>query len=266
MIERTIYREIIKTIKNKAVTVITGARQVGKTTLCGLIEKDLGFGYVSLADPLVRNAAKNDPAEFLSLHPAPYIIDEIHIYFDDSKSVNPSPGYNFRLQIYSIENEKEYELESSKYYYDHNWKLLTKTYGKTKSSAKNKDLKDKYYNDEEAQAEDVIKKEVIKELNYLDNQSNVIKINFKKWNNEFMAHYICFELSINDGTKEVNQIPNILIFPVLIGHPAPANILSIEQYDKFYNLFSIYKKIVHNRIQEINYSEPNYDKKRLLIE
>ena len=39
MIERTIYREIIKTIKNKAVTVITGARQVGKTTLCGLIEK-----------------------------------------------------------------------------------------------------------------------------------------------------------------------------------------------------------------------------------
>lgn len=77
MINRTIYPEIIKTIKNKAVTVITGARQVGKTTLCGLIEKELGFGYVSLADPLIRNAAKNDPAEFLSLHPAPYIIDEI---------------------------------------------------------------------------------------------------------------------------------------------------------------------------------------------
>lgn len=77
MINRTIYKEIIKTIKNKAVTVITGARQVGKTTLCGLIEKELGFSYVSLADPLVRNAAKNDPAEFLSLHPAPCIIDEI---------------------------------------------------------------------------------------------------------------------------------------------------------------------------------------------
>lgn len=77
MIRRTIYKEILKTINNKAVTVITGARQVGKTTLCGLIEKELGFGYVSLADPLVRNAAKNDPSEFLSLHPAPYIIDEI---------------------------------------------------------------------------------------------------------------------------------------------------------------------------------------------
>ena len=77
MITRTIYKEILKTISNKAVTVITGARQVGKTTLCGLIEKELGFGYVSLADPLVRTSAKNDPAEFLSLHPAPYIIDEI---------------------------------------------------------------------------------------------------------------------------------------------------------------------------------------------
>lgn len=77
MINRTIYPEIVKTIRNKAVTVITGARQVGKTTLCGLIERDLGFNYVSLADPLIRNAAKNDPAEFLSLHSAPLIIDEI---------------------------------------------------------------------------------------------------------------------------------------------------------------------------------------------
>lgn len=77
MISRTIYKEIIRTIQNKPVTVITGARQVGKTTLCGQIEKDLKFDYVSLADPLIRNSAKNDPAEFLSLHPAPCIIDEI---------------------------------------------------------------------------------------------------------------------------------------------------------------------------------------------
>lgn len=77
MIKRTIYQEIVKTINSKPVTVITGARQVGKTTLCSLIEKELGFGYVSLADPLTANAAKNDPAEFLSTHPAPYIIDEI---------------------------------------------------------------------------------------------------------------------------------------------------------------------------------------------
>ena len=195
-----------------------------------------------------------------------YTIEEMQIYFDDNKIVNPSPGYNFRLQIYTVESEKEYELESSKYYYDHNWKLLTKTYGKTKSSLKNKDLKDKYYNDEESQAEEALKKEDIKELNYLDNQSNVLKVNFKKWNNEFKARYICFELSINDGTKEINQLPNIVFFPVIIGHPSPVSAPVIEQFEKFYNYFSIYKKIVHNRIQEISYSEPNFEKKRVLIE
>lgn len=77
MINRTIYKEIIDTIKNKAVTVITGARQVGKTTLCSLIEIELGFNYVSLADPIIRNSAKSDPSEFLSLNPFPLIIDEI---------------------------------------------------------------------------------------------------------------------------------------------------------------------------------------------
>lgn len=77
MIQRTIYKEIIKSIKLKPVTVITGARQVGKTTLCSLIEKEFGFGYVSFADPIIRASAKNDPAEFLSLHKAPYIFDEI---------------------------------------------------------------------------------------------------------------------------------------------------------------------------------------------
>ncbi len=77
MIERTIYKEIVKSVENKPVTVITGARQVGKTTLCSLLEKEKGFGYVSLANPIECKAALNDPMEFLSLHPAPCIIDEI---------------------------------------------------------------------------------------------------------------------------------------------------------------------------------------------
>ena len=77
MIKRTIYKEIVDSIKNKAVTVITGARQVGKTTLCGILEKEYNFNYVSMADPIIRNAAKSDPSEFLSLNTFPLIIDEI---------------------------------------------------------------------------------------------------------------------------------------------------------------------------------------------
>ena len=76
-IKRTIYKEIIDIINNKAVTVITGARQVGKTTICSKLEEELGFNYVSLADPIIKNAAKSDPSEFLSLNPFPLIIDEI---------------------------------------------------------------------------------------------------------------------------------------------------------------------------------------------
>lgn len=77
MIARTIYKQIVKTIKNKPITVITGARQVGKTTLCDLIEKELGFNYVSFANPLIKNSAKEDPQGFLLLYKAPLIIDEI---------------------------------------------------------------------------------------------------------------------------------------------------------------------------------------------
>lgn len=38
--DRTIYQTLIKRIKNKPVTFLTGARQGGKTYLCYKIEKD----------------------------------------------------------------------------------------------------------------------------------------------------------------------------------------------------------------------------------
>lgn len=85
MIKRTIYKQIIYTIKNKAVTVIYGDRQVRKTTLCSLIKQDLKFNYVSLADPIIRKRAIDNPSEFLSLNPSPLIIDEVQkapILFD----------------------------------------------------------------------------------------------------------------------------------------------------------------------------------------
>jgi hypothetical protein len=196
-----------------------------------------------------------------------FTIEELHLYFDDSKQVTPSIGYNFRLQIYSVEGEKDYNLKSSKYYYDHTWKLLTKTYGKTKLLQRNKDLKDKYYsNDEENQAEEMVKPEPPRELSYVEKHSNVIKINFKKWNNEFNAHYMIVDLSINDGTKEANSIPNLLIFPVIIGHESKVKGPQIDQLEKFYTHFSLNKKSVCSRIQELTYCEGGFEKKRVMIE
>lgn len=77
MIPRTIEASVRKSVTQWPVTLITGARQVGKSTLCDLIGKDLGFNYVSLDDPRERRTAVSDPAMFLKLHPCPLIIDEV---------------------------------------------------------------------------------------------------------------------------------------------------------------------------------------------
>lgn len=62
--------------KQFGVLLITGPRQVGKTTLLQkLAEKDRK--YVTLDDPDARLLAKNDPALFMQRYTPPVIIDEI---------------------------------------------------------------------------------------------------------------------------------------------------------------------------------------------
>ena len=77
MVARTIKDLVLKAIKTKPVVLITGARQVGKSTLCGEIKKDYGYDYVSLDNLRERETAIKDPELFLSLHKAPLIVDEV---------------------------------------------------------------------------------------------------------------------------------------------------------------------------------------------
>lgn len=77
MISRTIKKAVLKAIKTKPVVLITGARQVGKSTLCGDIKKECGYEYVTLDNLRERETAIRDPELFLSLHKAPLIIDEV---------------------------------------------------------------------------------------------------------------------------------------------------------------------------------------------
>ena len=76
MIKRHIYNQILDSVKSKPVTLITGARQVGKSTLAFEFEK-MGFSYVSLDSSREREMAKKDPELFLQMHPWPLIIDEV---------------------------------------------------------------------------------------------------------------------------------------------------------------------------------------------
>ncbi len=76
MIKRNIYNQILESVQTKPVTLITGARQVGKSTIALEFEKQ-GFSYVSLDSYRERETAKKDPDMFLKMHPWPLIIDEV---------------------------------------------------------------------------------------------------------------------------------------------------------------------------------------------
>ncbi|MBR4454426.1 MAG: ATP-binding protein [Bacteroidales bacterium] len=77
-IKRTIEQYLRQLSQHFPVLVVTGARQIGKTTL---IKQTFGhvpnIQYVTLDYPMLRNLAKTDPELFLQQYPAPIIIDEI---------------------------------------------------------------------------------------------------------------------------------------------------------------------------------------------
>ena len=77
MIERSIYKQILHSVSLRPVTLITGARQVGKTTLCLKLRDEKEFKYVTLRDNNERAMARSDPDMFLKIHQCPLIIDEV---------------------------------------------------------------------------------------------------------------------------------------------------------------------------------------------
>ncbi len=75
-IKRDIETLVIATSKEYAGILITGPRQVGKTTMLRQLMED-SRQYVTLDDLEERRMAKEDPALFLALHPVPVLIDEV---------------------------------------------------------------------------------------------------------------------------------------------------------------------------------------------
>lgn len=75
-IKRDLEKKIRALIEDYSCILITGPRQVGKTTvLKNLMTEDRE--YVTLDDLEERKLAKNDPAMFLQLHGLPIFIDEV---------------------------------------------------------------------------------------------------------------------------------------------------------------------------------------------
>ena len=75
-INRHISKYLLNASKTFPVLILTGARQVGKSTLLEhIIDSDRKI--VSLDNPILRQSAKDDPEKFLQTYSPPVIIDEV---------------------------------------------------------------------------------------------------------------------------------------------------------------------------------------------
>ena len=78
MIKRHLFSDIIDSLRHFPVVLLTGARQVGKSTLAQeLSGKRWDAAYLTLDNRVVLDAALNDPDGFVSGTPVPMIIDEV---------------------------------------------------------------------------------------------------------------------------------------------------------------------------------------------
>ena len=75
-IQRDLENKILSLSKEYSCLLITGPRQVGKTTILKQLAES-GREYVTLDDFEERKLAKTDPAMFLQLHSLPIFIDEV---------------------------------------------------------------------------------------------------------------------------------------------------------------------------------------------
>ena len=74
-IRRSIEQKLLADAQNYKAVLITGSRQVGKSTLLKKIFP--GHKYVTLDDPFLERQARENGDMFLTLNPPPVVIDEV---------------------------------------------------------------------------------------------------------------------------------------------------------------------------------------------
>ena len=76
MIKREIEEKFKKISNSRKIVLITGARQVGKSTFIKSVQEE-NRTYITLDDLTLRDLAINDPKLFLMNYKGPVIIDEV---------------------------------------------------------------------------------------------------------------------------------------------------------------------------------------------
>ncbi len=78
LLSRHLTTGLIHALKDSPVTLLVGARQVGKSTLCqGIARHEHPARYVTLDDPTLLAAALSDPSGFIDSFEGPVVLDEI---------------------------------------------------------------------------------------------------------------------------------------------------------------------------------------------
>jgi|SRR5690554_1678668 len=95
-IQRHIEEVILKARENFKVLLITGPRQVGKSTLLKHLLKD-NYNYVTLDDSLTLKLAQEDPRLFFENNPLPVVIDKVQkapeLFVEIKRMVDESDEY-----------------------------------------------------------------------------------------------------------------------------------------------------------------------------
>lgn len=118
---------IIQCVDEYAITLITGARQVEKTTLVSYFKKERDFTYLSFDDTDLLFEAKNNPKEFIRKHKSPLILDEVQrvpdFYRDNNQNeIDLIILNDGKLDLIECKSGKKYGIEDIK-----GFKQLAKT-------------------------------------------------------------------------------------------------------------------------------------------
>ncbi len=98
---RHIESAVARIAKRKPILMLTGARQVGKSTMLKEVYK--GIRYISLNHPLIRESARDNPMLFFEINTPPLILDEIQKaveLFDYIKEIVDEDDSKTKRQFY----------------------------------------------------------------------------------------------------------------------------------------------------------------------
>lgn len=107
-ISRHLEKTIEKAFNSFPSVLVTGPRQVGKSTL--LKNKFMSIKNVTLDDPMQLMSLRNEPIEFLKIHGTPLILDEIQRVPDSFMSIKYMIDSNRKSGMYILTGSQKYEL------------------------------------------------------------------------------------------------------------------------------------------------------------